>query len=140
MANYFTHFSAVLDVGTQDNARRALAIYQEFAARLRADEQVEIGFLVSITDAPESTEIWMRSGDTGESEHVVRFVLGCARDFRLVGRWGFQWANTCSGPRPDGFGGGAVAFDLRTSNPTMWTDTYSWLSRRLVPRSRRRGA
>lgn len=30
MADFFTHFSCVLDVGTSDNAARALNLYQAF--------------------------------------------------------------------------------------------------------------
>jgi hypothetical protein len=30
MADFFTHFSCVLDVGTPDNAARALKLYQAF--------------------------------------------------------------------------------------------------------------
>ena len=30
MADFFTHFSCVLDVGTPDNATRALKLYQAF--------------------------------------------------------------------------------------------------------------
>jgi hypothetical protein len=30
MADFFTHFSCVLDVGTPDNAARALDLYQAF--------------------------------------------------------------------------------------------------------------
>ena len=39
MADYFTHFSCVLDVGTPDNAARALDLYPAFmkeAARARS--------------------------------------------------------------------------------------------------------
>ena len=35
MADYFTHFSCLLDVGTPDNAARAVALFQ----KLRAADQ-----------------------------------------------------------------------------------------------------
>jgi hypothetical protein len=31
MANYFTHFSCLLDVGTPDNAARALDLYNQLS-------------------------------------------------------------------------------------------------------------
>ena len=34
MADYFTHFSCLLDVGSPDKAARALALFQELRARL----------------------------------------------------------------------------------------------------------
>ena len=33
MADYFTHFSCLIDVGTPDKAARALALFQELARR-----------------------------------------------------------------------------------------------------------
>ncbi|WP_448658475.1 hypothetical protein ACPVPU_13490 [Sphingomonas sp. CJ99] len=33
MADYFTHFSCLLDVGTPENAARALDLYNRLAAR-----------------------------------------------------------------------------------------------------------
>ena len=48
MADFFTHFSCVLDVGTPDNAARALKLYQAFMEDAAREEVPPDGFLLSI--------------------------------------------------------------------------------------------
>ena len=48
MADFFTHFSCVLDVGTPDNAARALKLYQAFMEDAAHEEVPPDGFLLSI--------------------------------------------------------------------------------------------
>jgi hypothetical protein len=48
MADFFTHFSCVLDVGTPDNAARALDLYQVFMAEAAREDVPPDGFLLSI--------------------------------------------------------------------------------------------
>ena len=58
-------------------------------------------------------------------------VLLCAEEFDLKGLWGFEYANTCSKPRLDAFGGGAHVIDLRARKSVGWTSTNEWLCRAL---------
>ena len=75
---------------------------------------------------------------TGDPQQVILFVQRCAEAFGLTGRWGFQWANTCSRPRVNAFGGGAHVLDLATRQTVSWTDTNGWLARTLAaPRGKR---
>lgn len=48
MANYFTHFSCLLDVGTPDNAARALDLYNKLSEEGASEEPPSEGFLLSI--------------------------------------------------------------------------------------------
>lgn len=41
---------------------------------------------------------------------------------------GMQYANSCSKPRIDGFGGGAHVLDLATGETVDWIYTDGWLS------------
>jgi hypothetical protein len=77
---------------------------------------------------------------TGDPQQAIDFVLRCAEAFALTGRWGFQWANTCSRPRIDAFGGGAHVLDLERRTTVAWTDTNGWLARTLAPAPRKGGA
>ncbi len=52
----------------------------------------------------------------------------CAAEFSLKGRWGFQYANTCSRPRLNAFGGGAHVLDLGTGETLGWIDIDGWLA------------
>lgn len=128
MADYFTHFSCLLDVGTPENAARALELYTLLSEEDGTEEPFSEGFLLSIQPEQGGTQLWMRDDVTGDPERVIQFVKRCAREFNLRGRWGFQYANTCSKPRLDGFGGGAHALDLAIGETIAWTDTGGWLA------------
>ena len=114
MADYFTHFSCLLEVGTPENAARALDLYNALSAEGASEDPPSEGFLLSIEPQYGGSELWMRDDVTGDPERLIQFVKRCAAEFGLTGRWGFQYANTCSRPRLDGFGGGAHVLDLAT--------------------------
>ncbi|MGB3833313.1 MAG: hypothetical protein WA975_15800 [Mesorhizobium sp.] len=128
MANYHTHFSCLLDVGSPDNAARALDLYNLLSKENAAEDPPSDGFLLSIEPEHGATQLWMRDDETGDPEHVIRFVKRCAAALGLSGLWGFQYANTCSKPRVDGFGGGAHVLDLATGETVAWTYTAGWLA------------
>ena len=53
MADYFTHFSCLIDVGTADKSARALALFQSLrAADQDADDPEVSGFTLAHQDAP----------------------------------------------------------------------------------------
>ncbi len=128
MADYFTHFSCLLDVGTIENAARALDLYNGLSAEGASDETPSDGFLLSIQPEHGGTNLWIRDDVSGDPERVIQFVKRCASVFSLTGRWGFQYANTCSKPRLDGFGGGAHVLDLATCETVNWIYTDGWLA------------
>ncbi|MCA0424001.1 MAG: hypothetical protein LCH61_11875 [Proteobacteria bacterium] len=94
MADYFTQFSCILDVGSPENARRAVDLYQTLADDLDHDDESQIGFLIDIITDGGGSQLWIHDGGSGEPEHVIQFVRRCAETFGLSGRWGFEWANT----------------------------------------------
>lgn len=128
MADYFTHFSCLLDVGTPGNAARALELYDALSDETAGEDQPSNGFLLSIEPDQGGTWLWIRDDVTGDPEHVIQFVKRCAAEFGLTGLWGMQYANACSRPRIDGFGGGAHVLDLTTGETVDWIDTDGWLS------------
>jgi hypothetical protein len=128
MAEYFTHFSCLLDVGTPENAARALDLYNSPFEEAASEVSLSDGFVLSIEPKHNGTELWMRHDVTGDPERLIQFVKTCAAEFGLRGRWGFQYANTCSRPRLDGFGGGAHVLDLATGETVAWTYTDGWLA------------
>ncbi|BAI99157.1 hypothetical protein Sj15T_31500 [Sphingobium sp. TA15] len=128
MADYFTHFSCLLDVGTPDNAARALDLYNALSEEGASEEPPSDGFLLSIEPEHGGTQLWMRDDMTGDPERLIQFVRRCAAAFGLTGLWGFQYANTCSRPRVNAFGGGAHVLDLATGATFAWTYTNGWLA------------
>lgn len=134
MANYYTNFSCVFDVGTSENAARALGIRGELAERLDAEEGATIGFSMAHDHQSGAGALWLWSDDgAGYPEHVIAFVLLCAEAFNLQGRWGFCWALSCSRPRLDGFGGGAQTVDLGRRESLEWVDCHHWVAAQMAP-------
>lgn len=128
MADYFIHFSCLLDVGTPENAARALDLYTILSQENAAEDPPSDGFALSIQPEHGGTMLWMRDEGTGDPAQVIAFVKRCAATFGLTGRWGLQYATTCSKPRVDGFGGGAHVLDLATGETVDWISTDGWLS------------
>lgn len=131
MADYFTQFSCMFDVGTPDNARRALELFQSFTERLESEESTFPGFALSLDPHDGGTALWIHDDGCGDIGQVTEFVIECAKALSLKGRWGFEWGHTCSKPRIDGFGGGAQVIDLQTGNADEWISTHEWLGNRL---------
>ncbi|WP_323718174.1 MULTISPECIES: hypothetical protein [Paracoccus] len=127
MADYFTHFSCILDVGTSENAARALELYNVLASEDEMADLPSDGFLLSIQPDHDSGQLWIRDDVSGDPEQVIRFVKRCAAAFGLTGLWGFQWANSCSRPRVNAFGGGAHVLDLATGETVDRIDSGNWL-------------
>jgi hypothetical protein len=132
MADYFTHFSCLLDVGTPQNAARALDLYNALSEEGASEDPPSDGFDLSIQPEHGGTMLWMRDDVTGDPARLIQFVKRCAKAFELTGRWGFQYANTCSRPRINAFGGGAHVLDLATGETIAWTYTNGWLEDHLA--------
>lgn len=129
MADYFTHFSCLIDVGTAEKAARALALFADLrAADQDADDPEVSGFDLTRQDAPEGSILWLHDDEHGDVEAVIRFVLRLAEDLDLTGLWGFQHALTCSRPRLDAYGGGAHVIDLGARKSIGWISTQEWLA------------
>ncbi len=132
MAEYLTQFSCLLDVLTPENARAALALYTSGSEVSSDQPDYTEGFTLRISEDLGGHWLWMTDGGMGDVEALIAFVKYCATSFGLSGLWGFQYANTCSRPRPDGFGGGAHVLDLSTGGTIDWTHSGDWLSAALA--------
>lgn len=129
MADYFTHFSCLIEVGSPDKAARAITLLQDLRKADRdADDPEVAGFGLARQGAPEGSTLWIHDDDHGDVEAVIRFVLRLAEELDLTGLWGFQYALTCSRPRLDAFGGGAHVIDLGTRKSIGWTSSQEWLA------------
>nr|WP_295741126.1 hypothetical protein [uncultured Acidocella sp.] len=125
MADYFIHFSCLFDVGTPDNAKRALELYHNSEPN-DDDRCLSDGFEMSLPEEG-GTKLWMHDDVSGDPELLIEFVLRCAEEFDLKGLWGFTYADTCRRPRLDAFGGGAHVIDLGARKTLGWISTDEWL-------------
>ena len=129
MADYFTRFSCLLDVGSAENAARALDLFVQL--RDEDDEREDPSFRsfdLSLQDVPGSSILWIHHDDAGDVENVIAFVIRLAEDLGLSGLWGSEYSLSCSRPRLDGFGGGAHVIDLSARKSIGWTSTSEWLA------------
>lgn len=128
MADYFTHFSCLLDTGSPENAAKAMALFHRLRAEeAAADEPAFDGFELVQQDGPSGSQLWIHDDDQGDVEGVINFVLRLAEELNLTGLWGFDYANTCSRPRVEAFGGGAHVIDLGARKSIGWISTHEWL-------------
>lgn len=129
MADYFTQFSCVLDVGTPDKAVAALYLFLRLREEDEAsDDPAFSGFALSLPDGPGSSILWFQDDGQGDVEGLIRFVLRLTEDIDLTGLWGFDYAITCSKPRLEAFGGGAHVIDLGARKSVGWISTHEWLT------------
>ena len=139
MADYYTQFSCIFDVGTAENVAAALAIRDQLADRLDEEEGVSLGFDVQADRDEAPGALWVHSDGDGDPEHVIEFVKLCAEAFDMQGFWGFVWSLSCSRPRLDAFGGGAQVIDLGKRESRDWMDCHHWLADQLTPLMRVEG-
>lgn len=132
MAEFYTQFSCLLDVGSPDNAAQALEIYTAFCAERADEDPASEGFVLSIDPAHGGTTLWLRDEGSGDPEAMIQFVKCCAQTLGLSGLWGFQYANSCSRQRLGAFGGGAHVLDLATGETVGWMDSDGWLAATLA--------
>lgn len=132
MADYFTHFSCLLGVGSADDAAKALALYEALADQMDADTEGDIGFQLEVQPESDGVWLWIHDDVDGDTNHVIAYVQHLAQELELTGLWGFKWVRTCSRPRIDAFGGGACVIDLASGEITASITTGEWLAQHLA--------
>lgn len=77
-----------------------------------------------------SRSLWIHDDEGGSELDVLAEML---QEFLIRFRPGqyiaFSWADTCSKPRIDSFGGGAVFI---TAIDILWMNTYDWITKQAV--------
>ena len=93
MADYFTHFSCVLDAGTPEKAVQALDLHARLCAEDEAsNDPTYTGFALALQDGPGTSVLWFHDDGQGDVEAVIAFVLRLAAEIDLTGLWGFDYA------------------------------------------------
>ena len=121
MANNYTDSSSWLDIPA-DKVDAANAIIERVIAKLEADEAT-CGYCVCAADIEKHVDqygVWFHGDESVDPEHVEMIARALVEELDLPGPFYCSWANTCSKPRVDEFGGGA--FVLAKGVPTMRCD------------------
>lgn len=125
MADYYTDFSFSIDDLTVEESQWIREKLDEIDDG--GDEDAWLCCDVTIeTDFHQGPGYcWIRSeAGSGNIEAVADFCGEFLAEFRPDKWIEFEWANTCSKPRVDSFGGGAVFI---TATESRWLNTTDWL-------------
>ena len=134
MADYFTCFSLVVNLPTQEAQDYALELHRQ-ASGANQGEDLPKGFPEQLTsqtedwqfeveaDSPASGHgIWLHS-EYGGIDAVCAFIQHLLQRFDPQGRVTFEWSHDCSKPRTDAYGGGAAiitAREIKTMSTAQW--------------------
>lgn len=147
MAEYYTHFSFVLELPEHaiDYAMSLAALGADLYSESEEDRNT------SERDFPNDLEaclddwsfevdrnekgIWIHSDGSG-ADAACDFVQHLLAKFGIKEPVSFEWANTCSKPRLDAYGGGAV---IITATRIKSMTTFEWVSKEVERMTKRKG-
>ncbi len=124
MADYYTQYSAEIDKLTDDEIKW-LEVRLKDIEDARADDdglgeddndlgQVEL----------QDRTLWFCGRESGDPWAIAEFVQGFLKQFRPNGSFSMEHTYSCSRPRLDGFGGGAI---FVTAERLEHVDSSTWL-------------
>jgi len=88
------------------------------------DDWNEIGF----TWCLEGDGLWIYTEESGNPDTAAMLIQAFFRKFHPKGIWKLEWAETCSKPRLNEFGGGAVVV---TANDMYWMTSGEFTSEKI---------
>jgi len=137
MGNYNTLFSFVMalpDEQAIDYAMKLAALAETLHSQFEEDRNLSEGnFPTELEDCLDDwsfevdkneSGIWIHS-DSGGADAACDFVQHLLDRFGIHESVGFEWANTCSKPCLDAYGGGAAI--ITASEIKSWT-SFAWLT------------
>ena len=116
MANNYLEYSAFLEIPS-DKIEQARAIVARKIAKLEDDD--EWGYCGTCADV-EERGVWFHAEESGNTDHVEAIAKALLEELEIDNPFCCSWAYTCSKPRIDEFGGGAMV--VRRGHETVWVD------------------
>jgi hypothetical protein len=146
MADYFTNFSLIIPLPTQEAMDYAIQLAGhasgiqlgndmpgDFPESLR-DVTDDWMFETDANDTSEGRGIWLHSINGG-IDAVCAFIQHLLERFAPGEHVALEWSHDCSKPRVDAFGGGAA---LITARKIKIINTGEWLHREVIRIQRRK--
>ena len=133
MADYYTMFSVILNLPDETAQEYALNLAC-LASQIRFDDNPPADFPKGLAEVLESwffetdancsgeSGLWLHS-EEGGIDAVCAFIQHLLQKFDPTAQVTFEWANDCSKPRTDAYGGGAAiitATKIKTMNTGQW--------------------
>jgi hypothetical protein len=135
MADYFTNFSFIVPLPTQEAVDYALHLAEQ-ASDIQIGSGMASDFPESLrevtddwlfethaNDASQNRGLWLHSSNGG-IDAVCAFIQHLLQRFAPGEHVTLEWSNDCSKPRVDAFGGGAA---LITARKIKTINTGEWL-------------
>ena len=119
MANNYLEYSAFLEVPA-DKIEKAREIVARVIAKL--EEEDEWGYCGTCAEV-EPKGVWFHAEESGNTDHVEAIARALVEKLEIDEPFCCSWAYTCSSPRIDEFGGGAMV--VRRGHETVWVDALN---------------
>ena len=127
MADYYTQYSAEIDKLTDDEVKWLEARLNDVEdARANDDGLGEDDHDIGQVELLDRT-LWFCGKESGDPRAIADFVQGFLKQFRPNDSFSMGHTFSCSRPRLDGFGGGAV---FVTAESIEQLDSFTWLRAR----------
>jgi len=136
MANNYCQFSEFLEL-PRGFEKRAQAILEELQELADEEDIEELPFGFNINWEVDRSGVWFYTEESGDPETLVYAVQRLMKAFDIKKPFIASWAFTCSKPRLEEFGGGAVAV---WQDHVEWIDARSEIQKRVERREKRKKA
>ena len=125
MADYYTMFSTTISYQTEDQRDWLL---DKLGSGVIDDNDGESYPVCDIVDEPGDQAIWVYENEGGgDLDALFDIVAEFQKLFSIETPWHISWANTCSKPRLEAFGGGAVFIH---KGELAYMSTDSWIAQK----------
>ena len=131
MADYYTSYSAEIKGLTDEESKWVHSRIKEIEEAGDDDAVCELGEVEVVDGA-----LWFRGEEHGDPRAVAEFARDFLKRFRPRDGFALEYAQTCSRPRLDGFGGGAF---FVTAEGIECVETAAWVAERRREHEIRRG-
>ena len=123
MANNYCESSSYLEL-TQEQLRKAPKIID----RVTKEIEKEDGY-IALDISLELDGVWFSYQESMNPDHLETVARALIEELEVDNAFVASWAYTCSKPRIDEFGGGAMG--IERGKPTIWVDATHEVMRRL---------
>ena len=141
MADYYTYFSAMFDLPIQHKELVDQLLENKLdpfeVIDWESADEITPGFCYKweLDHGRQLACLWIYAEEGDDNvTNVATFVCYIQKRFQLEEPWGMEWSNSCSKPRLDAFGGGAVVCHL---GKAKWNTTGGWMDKEMIKATRK---